>query len=158
MNNKLTQLQKKLSEAIMSQQYTKVVKLQKQIKTEMSRRELVPLQSLLPQMTPEQTEEALIKMHKVFVLADMLYGFAVDFESTIQKYDPSMTLLVTNKVREIKKVSSEITKNVDDLHCDRLSESFGDMCDECSYVIENIIYKYRQREKNMIENEKKKVS
>ena len=158
MNNKLTQLQKKLNEAIMAQQYTKVVKLQKQIKTEMSRRELVPLQSLLPQMTPEQTEEALIKMHKVFVLADMLYGFAVDFESTIQKYDPSMTLLVTNKVREIKKVSSEITKNVGDLHCDRLSESFGDMCDECSYVIENIIYKYRQREKNMIENEKKKVS
>lgn len=158
MNNKLAQLQKKLNEAIMAQQYTKVAKLQKQIKTEMSRRELVPLQTLLPQMTPEQTEQALLKMHKVFVLADMLYGFALDFEGTIQKYDPSMTLLVTNKIREIKKVSSEITKNVDDLHCDRLSESFGDMCDECSLVIENIIYKYRQREKKMIENEKKKAS
>ena len=106
-------------------------------------------------MTPEQTEEALMKMHKVFVMADMLYGFALDFESTIQKYDPSMTLLVTNKVRQIKKISSEITQNVDALGCDRLSEQFGDMCDECSLVVQNIIYKYRQREKKLIENEKK---
>ena len=154
MNRKLEQLQKKLSEAIMNRQYSKVAKIQSQIKTEMSRREFVPLQSLLPKMTEEQTEESLIKMHKVFILADMLYGFALDFESTIQKYDPSMSLMIVNKVREISKTSREITKNVDDLHAEILSENFGNMCDECSMVMENIIYKYRQREKKMIENEK----
>ena len=154
-NNRLTQLQKKLKDALLSGQYTKVAKIQKQISLEKSRKELVPLNTLLPEMTTEQTEEALMKMHKVFVMADMLYGFALDFESTIQKYDPSMTLLVTNKVRQIKKISSEITQNVDALGCDRLSEQFGDMCDECSLVVQNIIYKYRQREKKLIENEKK---
>lgn len=154
-NNRLTQLQKKLKDALLSGQYTKAAKIQKQISLEKSRKELVPLNTLLPEMTPEQTEEALMKMHKVFVMADMLYGFALDFESTNQKYDPSMTLLVTNKVRQIKKISSEITQNVDALGCDRLSEQFGDMCDECSLVVQNIIYKYRQREKKLIENEKK---
>ena len=154
-NNRLTQLQKKLHECIMKQQYTKASKIQKQIQTELQRKELVPLQTLLPQMTSVQTEEALMKMHKVFIIADMLYGFALDFESTIQKYDPSMSLHVVNKVREIHKLSSDITKNVDALHCDRLSETFGDMCDECRLVIENIIYKYRQREKKLIENERK---
>lgn len=154
-NNRLTQLQKKLKDALLSDQYTKAAKIQKQISLEKSRKELVPLNTLLPEMTTEQTEEALMKMHKVFVMADMLYGFALDFESTIQKYDPSMTLLVTNKVRQIKKISSEITQNVDALGCDRLSEQFGDMCDECSLVVQNIIYKYRQREKKLIENEKK---
>ena len=109
MNNRLVELQKKLRDALLSGQYTKVAKLQKQIQIEKSRKELVPLNTLLPEMTPEQTEEALMKMHKVFVMADMLYGFALDFESTIQKYDPSMTLLVTNKVRQIKQVSSEIS-------------------------------------------------
>ena len=156
MNNRLVELKKKLRDALLSGQYTKAAKLQKQIQIEKSRKELVPLNTLLPEMTPEQTEEALMKMHKVFVMADMLYGFALDFESTIQKYDPSMTLLVTNKVRQIKQVSSEITKNVDALGCDRLSEQFGDMCDECSLVVQNIIYKYRQREKKLIEEEQKR--
>ena len=154
-NNRLTQLQKKLKDSLLSGQYTKAAKIQKQITLEKQRKELVPINTLLPEMTQEQTEEALMKMHKVFVMADMLYGFALDFESTIQKYDPSMTLLVTNKVRQIKKISSEITQNVDALGCDRLSEQFGDMCDECSLVVQNIIYKYRQREKKLIENEKK---
>lgn len=159
MNNKLTELQKKLNQAILAQQFTKVAKIQKQIQIEKSRRELVPLKNLLPDMTPEETEESLMKMHKVFVMADMLYGFALDFEKTVQKYDPTMQLLIVNKVRQIGKLSRDITKNVDDFHCDHLSENFGNMCDECGLVIENIIYKYRQREKKLMEEEqKKKVS
>lgn len=159
MNNKLTELQKKLNQAILAQQFTKVAKIQKQIQIEKSRRELVPLKNLLPGMTPEETEESLMKMHKVFVMADMLYGFAIDFEQTVQKYDPTMQLLIVNKVRQIGKLSRDITKNVDDFHCEHLSENFGNMCDECGLVIENIIYKYRQREKKLMEEEqKKKVS
>lgn len=159
MKNKLTELQKKLNQAILAQQFTKVAKIQKQIQIEKSRRELVPLKNLLPGMTPEETEESLMKMHKVFVMADMLYGFSIDFEQTVQKYDPTMQLLIVNKVRQIGKLSRDITKNVDDFHCEHLSENFGNMCDECGLVIENIIYKYRQREKKLMEEEqKKKVS
>lgn len=159
MNNKLTELQKKLNQAILAQQFTKVAKIQKQIQIEMSRREFVPLKNLLPDMTPEETEESLMKMHKVFVMADMLYGFALDFEKSVQKYDPTMQLLIVNKVRQIGKLSRDITKNVDDFHCEQLSENFGNMCDECGLVIENVIYKYRQRDKKLMEEEqKKKVS
>ena len=159
MNNRLVELQKKLRDALLSGQYTKAAKLQKQIQIEKSRRELVPLKNLLPGMTPEETEDSLMKMHKVFVMADMLYGFAIEFEQTVQKYDPTMQLLIVNKVREIGKLSRDITKNVDDFHCQHLSENFGNMCDECGLVIENIIYTYRQREKKLFEEEqKKKVS
>lgn len=148
MNDRLTELRKKLSAAIMAQQYTKVAKLQKQIKTEMSRKENVPLSTLLPGMSERQTEEALTKMHKLFITADLLYGYALEFETTIRKYDPSMETHVFRKVKEIAEISRSITRNVDDFHCEELSENFGNMCDECSVVLENIIYKYRQREKN----------
>lgn len=154
-DNRLNELRKKMNDAIMHRQYTKVAKIQKQIQTELARKENVSLKSLLPHMTQEQTESSLMKMHKVFVIADLLYGYALDFENDIRKYDPSMETHVFRKVKEIAKVSREITKNVDDFHCDRFSENFGMMCDECSMVIENIIYKYRQREKKEIEEQKK---
>lgn len=155
MNNRLIELQNKMKDAVMNQQYTKVAKLQKQINLEISRKEHVPLSTILPQMTSEQTEEALRKMHKVFITADLLYGFALDFENTVKKYDPSMETHVFRKVKEIAVISRSITRNVDDFKCKELSENFGDMCDEVSMVLENIIYKYRQREKKRIENEKK---
>lgn len=148
MNNRLIELQKKLKNAVMNQQYTKVAKIQKQINLEISRKEHVPLSTILPQMTSEQTEDALCKMHKVFVTADLLYGFALDFESTVQKFDPSMETHVFRRVKEIATISRDITRNVDDFKCKELSENFGDMCDEVSMVLENIIYKYRQRDKN----------
>lgn len=52
MNNRLVELQKKLRDALLSGQYTKAAKLQKQIQIEKSRKELVPLNTLLPEMTP----------------------------------------------------------------------------------------------------------
>ena len=154
--NRLQQLRAKLKDAMMKQQYTKVAKLQQQIKTEMLRKEWVPLSSLLPNMDEKEREAQLMKMHKVFAVADLLYGYALDFENDLKKFDPSMELLVVRKVKEIAKISREITKNVDDFNCQHLSDNFGNMCDECSMVLENIIYKYRQREKKEIEERKKK--
>lgn len=148
MNNKLITLQEKLKVALAHQRYTEVVKLQKQIRQELNRKEHVPLSTILPQMSPTEIEDALCKMHKVFVTADILYGFALDFESTIQKYDASMEMHVVRKVREIAQISRGITKEVDAIGCNHLSDTFGNMCDEISMLLENVIYKYRQREKN----------
>ena len=55
---------------------------------------------------------------------------------------------VFRKVKEIAEISRSITRNVDSFNCKELSDSFGNMCDEVSMVLENIIYKYRQRDKN----------
>ena len=156
MNERLTQLREKMKEALMKQQYTKVAKYQQQINLELHRKENVPLSTILPQMSPPQVEESLKKMHKVFVTADLLYGFALEFEANIKKYDPSMDTHVVRKVKEIAKISREITRNVDQLQCDELSGTFGEMCDEASMVLENIIYKYRQREINRRNKELKK--
>lgn len=157
MSNRLQDLQKKLSEAILKQQYTRIAKLQQQIKTELSRKENVPLKSLLPKMTPSQIEESLTKMHKVFITADMLYGFALDFESAVRKFDPSMDVHIVRKVKQIGEMCRDITRNVDDFNCKALSDNFGDMCDEAGIVLENIIYKYRQREKKQLMNEQKSI-
>lgn len=151
--SRLVHLQGKMKEALRNRQYTKVVKLQAQIRNELQRKENVPLSTLLPKMTERQKEEGLLKMHKLFITADILYGFALEFENTIRKYDPSMETHVFRKVKEIAEISRGITRNVDDFHCQELSENFGNMCDECSVVLENVIYKYRQREKNRMKNE-----
>ena len=148
MSNRLIQLQNKLNEAILKQQYSKIAKLRQQIQIEMNRKEHVPLQTLLPGMSEQQKEEALCRMHKLFITADLLYGFALDFENTIRKYYPSMETHVFSKVKEIAEISRSITRNVDSFNCKELSDSFGNMCDEVSMVLENIIYKYRQRDKN----------
>lgn len=148
MSNRLQDLQKKMNEAILKRQYTRVPKLQQQIRLELSQRENVPLQSILPKMTPQQIEESLTKMHKVFITADMLYGFALDFEAAVRKFDPSMDIHIVRKVKQIGEMCRDITRNVDDFNCQSLSENFGNMCDEAGLVLENIIYKYRQREKN----------
>lgn len=153
MNNKIITLQEKLKVALRNQKYTEVVKLQNQLKQELNRKENVPLSTILPQMTPKEVEDALCKMHKVFIIADILYGFAMEFEETIQKFDPSMEMHVVKKIRDISSISRGITKEVDRLGCNRLSETFGDMCDEVSLLIENVIYKYRQREKNRTSNQ-----
>ena len=144
--NKLAQLQTKLNDAIRKQQYTKIAKLQSQIKEELKRKEHVALGTLLPLMNEEQTEEALRKMHKLFITADLLYGFAMEFEDTLHKYDPSMETHVVKKVRQIADLARGITRNVDAFNDEKLSENFGNMCDEAGFVIENIIYKYRQKE------------
>lgn len=157
MSNRLQDLQKKLSEAILKRQYTRIPKLQQQIKLELSRKENVPLKTLLPKMTPQQIEESLTCMHKVFITADMLYGFALEFENSVRKFDPSMDIHIVRTVKQIGEMSRSITRNVDDFNCQALSGNFGDMCDEVSMVLENIIYKYRQREKNQIMDELKKA-
>ena len=154
MNNKIITLQEKLKVALANQKYTEVVKLQNQLKQELNRKEHVPLSTILPQMTPKEVEDALCKMHKVFITADILYGFAMEFEETIQKFDPSMEMHVVKKIREISSISRGITKEVDKLGCSRLSETFGDMCDEVRLLLENVIYKYRQRDKNRNNNQK----
>lgn len=96
-------------------------------------------------------------MHKVFITADMLYGFALEFENSVRKFDPSMDIHIVRTVKQIGEMSRSITRNVDDFNCQALSGNFGDMCDEVSMVLENIIYKYRQREKNQIMDELKKA-
>lgn len=151
---RLEQLRTKLNESIRKQQYTKIAKLQAKIREELKRKEHVALGTLLPLMTEEQTEEALRKMHKLFITADLLYGFAMEFEETLHKYDPSMETHVVKKVRQIADIARGITKNVDAFNDDKLSENFGNMCDEAGFVIENIIYKYRQKEKQRINQQK----
>ena len=159
MNNKAEELRKKIAEALKTGQYVKVAKLQKQLKLEMSKKEFVPLNTILPKMDQKQTEEALMKMHKMFVTADLLYGFAMDFENCIQRYDPSMETFVVKRVKEIAKLSRDITRNVDAFNCPELSETFGNMSDEAGMVLENVIYKYRQRDlKKKLEREKTEQS
>ena len=89
----------------------------------------------------------------------MLYGFAMDFESCIRRYDPSMETFVVKRIKEIQKIIRELTRNVDAFNCEELSETFGNMSDEAGMVLENVIYKYRQRDlKKKLEREKTEQS
>lgn len=152
MNNRLEELNMKFREALMRQEFTKANKIQNKIRIELQKKEYTPLNNLLPLMSEKEKEKALTLMHKVFMTADLLYGYALDFESYLNRFDPSLEVAIVKKVKEIANVSRDITRNVDQYKDEKLSEDFGRMCDEASLVLENIIYKYRQMGKNSSKN------
>lgn len=107
--------------------------------------EQIPLKSLLPNMSEQDRKEALRLMHRTFILADLLEGAAIDFESYLNKFG-TMRLLITDDIKQIAKMSHKLIMNIDDMKDEKLSENFGDMSDECKFAIYNVISKYQAKQ------------
>ena len=143
----MTELQKlddKLAKALKSKNYTKFNELMKQKKVLMQAKEQISLASVLTNFTEEQKKESLRLMNKTFILSDLLYGAAIEFESYLKKFDKLLDVEAVNKAKQAVKLLHDITKNVDDLKDDELSEDFGNKCDSISLVVDNMINKIFQ--------------
>lgn len=143
----MTELQKldiKLSEALKKRNYTEFNKLTARKKLLMQAKEQISLAKVITELTEEEKKESLRLMHKVFILSDLLYGSTLEFESYLKKFDKSIDVEVVNQAKQAVKLLHGITKNVDDLKDDEMSEDFGNKCDSISLVFDNMINKMFQ--------------
>lgn len=147
----MTELQKldiKLSQALRKRNYTEFNKLSSQKKVLMQAKEQISLAKVITELTDEERKESLRLMNKVFILSDILYGATLEFESYLKKFDKSIDVEVVNQSKQAVKLLHGITKNVDDLRDDELSEDFGEKCDSISLVVDNMINKMFQEKIN----------
>ena len=147
----MTELQKldiKISKALRKRNYTECNKLSAQKKVLMQAKEQISLAKVITELTDEEKKESLRLMHKVFILSDLLYGATLDFESYLKKFDKSIDVEVVNQAKKAVRLLHGITKNVDDLKDDELSEDFGEKCDSISLVFDNIMNKMFQEKIN----------
>ena len=147
----MTELQKldiKLSEALKKRNYTEFNKLTVRKKLLMQAKEQISLAKVITELTEEEKKESLRLMHKVFIISDLLYGSTLEFESYLKKFDKSIDVEVVNQAKQAVKLLHGITKNVDDLKDDEMSEDFGNKCDSISLVVDNMINKMFQEKIN----------
>lgn len=137
----LEKLKKEYATAVLHRDYYKVNTLMQSIKIEQQRKETVSLSSLLTNMTKEERSKALCLMHKLFVFSDILYGSALEFSEYLKTFDKSIDIEVVNQAKQASDLCRGITKNVDWFKDEKMSEDFGNMCDEIQTIAMNSIYK-----------------
>ena len=147
----MTELQKldiKISKALRKRNYTECNKLSAQKKVLMQAKERISLAKVITDLTDEEKKESLRLMNKTFILSDLLYGTAIEFESYLKKFGKSIDIEAVSQAKKAVKLLHGITKNVDDLKDDELSEDFGEKCDSISLVVDNMINKMFQEKIN----------
>ena len=75
-------------------------------------------------------------------------GTNVDFVTSLKKFGKSIDIEAVSQAKKAVKLLHGITKNVDDLKDDELSEDFGEKCDSISLVVDNMISKMFQEKIN----------
>ncbi len=131
------ELAEEYRKAILQRNYVKA----NQLKAQLNARERTSLASVLPEFSEDQKKEALRRMHRVFIFSDLLYGASLEFEDYLKTFDSSLDVEVVHQAKQAVKILHGITKNVDDLKNDQMSEEWGNMCDEISLMADNVINK-----------------
>ncbi|WP_299230253.1 hypothetical protein [uncultured Bacteroides sp.] len=140
--NQIEKLKKKHSELLLKCKPMQAATVLRQIKA--LEIEHVPLRSILPEMTREEKDEAMIKMNKIFVYSDLLDSAAIEFDAYLKKFGIVSTVL-SKEVKAIKKSAINLINFIDGLNSEELSDLHADICDECKFPVENIINKHMKR-------------
>lgn len=114
--------------------------------------ERTSLASVALEMSVDDHYDAICRMVRMFVFADMLYGSAVDFKEFLKKYRITDIPLATMAEETARKCRS-MTREIDNFNDSGLSEQFGNLCDECSMMVMNKIYAYEARLKERIKKQ-----
>lgn len=129
----------------------------KQLEAEQRAEAVGTVRDITKKFTKEDWEKAILLCNKVMIYADFLTSASVELDSVLQKYDPRLRTVLSTDVRAIKKHSESIVRNVDEVGTlpgekqisqeaqQRISDNFGDMCDELKPAVDNLIYTYLQR-------------
>lgn len=143
--NNIDKLKSKLQIAVSNRDYVAASKITSQLKIEMNRSERVTLNSMLLSFTEEDKKKSLTLMHKLFVYADLAYGAAVEFEAHLKKFDGSIEIDICKIAKEVAQKMRSITREVDKMGSEEMSDDFGRMCDTISIMAENEIYKHQAK-------------
>lgn len=154
MNNarKVVELQKNIMKATKRGDYINAMKLQRELNRIQIEVERTSLASVALEMSVDDHYDAICRMVRMFVFADMLYGAAVDFKEFLKKYRITDIPLATMAEETARKCRS-MTREIDNFNDSGLSEQFGNLCDECSMMVMNKIYAYEARLKERIKKQ-----
>lgn len=141
----ITKLETQLRTHQRNGDYAKAAKTMAQLEKLRHTPQRVALKSLLPSMTEQDKREALRAMHRVFILADMLDGFAIDFQEVLRKFDPTITVNISQQASTAAKQLQQIVKELDLVGSPEMSQEFGDMCDRIKLNINNEIFKLENK-------------
>ena len=153
----LEKLQLKFTQFTRKGDYINAMKISKRIEAEKASREQCTLKSLTDTMSAEDKYKTVTAMHRLIFTADILYGYAVDFQSVMKELQGNIDVAIVMKAMEAVKLLRSITRNVD-IACDKeAQEDFGATCDELGVVIEKFMAKRdKQLKKNLKVKSKKK--
>ena len=145
---KMVELRSKLCEAVKKNEYLKILKLQKEI-VELEQilgQEEITVKELIKELPQSEKDKIVVLMNKVFAMADLLHGYANDFQSVMSKLEPNIIdVPVCKTARSASKMCLQITKEVSKHKDIKFVEDFQDMCDEIDLVASNIINRQYQR-------------
>lgn len=146
-NTEILKLQKKLATAYRTYNLAEVARLQGKINAMKHTTVTQPMKGLLDEISDENRSRILNAMHKMFILSDLLYGAAMEFEEQVKRTDSTVTRVhIAQKAKAAAADCRSITREIDDLHDEYLSDTFGNMADEVDLLITNVIYKYRNQQ------------
>lgn len=136
---KIMDLQKKILQASKKGDYIKIINYQRELEALMQEVESMSLGSVVHDMSVDDHYQAVCLMVRMFIFADMLYGAAVDFKDFLKKYEIT-DVPIASLAADTAKNCHNITREIDALNDDELSERFGDICDECNMMVMNKVY------------------
>ena len=153
---KIIDLQGKILKASKNGEYIKSIKYQNELRAIQMEVERLSLSSVAKEMSVDDHYEAICKMVRMFVFADMLYGAAIDFKAFLVKYH-IVDIPIASLAEDVAKKCRNITREIDNFHDDGLSDQFGELCDECNMMVMNKIYSSEARLKEQIKKQHEKV-
>lgn len=149
MQDKLITLRKKLALAITKHDYIKAAKIETQIKTLAGSKQHFTLDSITGTMSDKVKYDTILLMNRVFTIADILQGYALDLESAAMKIDNSVeSVQICKKAKQAASTCLSITKEISAFSSPQHIECFQAMCDEIDMCTKNIINKYHQKTMN----------
>ena len=148
--NKIETLRQKYDRYISAGNHVKALQTMQQIarlSAAQETTERVAVRDLYGAITAEERQKAAHACTKIMLCADILNAAAVDLQGIIHRADPGADLLLYQDVKQIVRLSNNIIRNVDALHDEEFSYTFGDMADRASLTLDNLIYTEQAKEK-----------
>lgn len=150
---KIIDLQDRILKANRRGDFVRAVKYQKELTAMLQEVERMSLASVARDMSVDDHYEAICRMVRMFVFADMLYGAAVDFKAFLEKYH-IVDVPIASLAEETARKCRNITREIDNFHDESLSDQFGELCDECNMMVMNKIYGAEAKLKEQIKKQK----
>lgn len=144
----IKELEKKWRKAVSKNDFSLAANIQNQITALRNRRVNQPVKDIMKEMPAEDVKEASKLCRKIPVYADLLQTVAVELQSVLRKTDPSINILLMEHIDSIRKNSNSIVSIITDLNDSEFSESFCQLSDRISLIVDNVFNEQEARLKN----------
>lgn len=129
-------LHEKYLDAYKRRDFIKAASYMRQIDKLKFEQEHVPLSSIFESMSKEDIRKSSDILRKVPVYADLMESSMIDLIEILRRTDDSISLPLMKKCRNIKQQCREIVRLIDEQKSESFSDSFGEICDYISSIVD----------------------